>query len=144
MFDQQIGTDGNMAKTSAALALAADTENDAVDMTVLLSFEDGETDLVVELIDLYLQDAPVRIEAIKEAVAKSDGAALKRAAHSLKGSSGTLGVRQLAAVCDVLERLANDSLTPEAAAMLHRLETEFARVQEAMLSERQRSTRTNH
>lgn len=138
MFDQQITTSGNMAKSSAPSAPGIDAETVAVDMAVLLSFEelqeDNEPDLLVELMELYLQDAPVKIDAIREAVARADKEALKRAAHSLKGSSGTLGVRQLASVCEELECLAN-AASSDATALTHRLEEEFVRVQEVLLSE---------
>lgn len=136
MFDQQITIEGHFAK---AYSSRPDEEISAVDMAALLSFEelqeDGEPDLVVELIGLYLQDAPVKIEAIQEAAAKVDGASLKRAAHSLKGSSGTLGVRQVATVCEALERLAADALTFDATALAQRLQKEFIRAQAVLVSE---------
>jgi HPt (histidine-containing phosphotransfer) domain-containing protein len=139
MFNQQIVTDGNMADAPTPLALGADAMLDAVDMAVLLSFEefqsDDETDLVVELIELYLQDTPVKIEAIQQAVGTAQRETLKRAAHSLKGSSGTLGVRQLASICEELEALADDALTPDAKRIVHQLEQEFVRVQAALLSQ---------
>jgi HPt (histidine-containing phosphotransfer) domain-containing protein len=139
MFEQQISTDGYLTKASETSAWGADVESESVDMTVLLSFEelqrDSEGDLLVELIALYLQDAPERIDAIRTAVAKADRDSLRRAAHSLKGSSGTLGVRQLATICEELECLANDKLTPSMTAALHRLEAEFVRVQAALISE---------
>jgi two-component system sensor histidine kinase/response regulator len=139
MFDQQITIEGNMADTSARFAPGASFDVDVVDIAVLLSFEelqeDGGADLVVELIALYLQDAPVKIDAIRQAVMTADGESVKRAAHSLKGSSGTLGIRQLASVCGELECLADAGLTPRANGMLHRLENEFVRVQEALTSE---------
>jgi hypothetical protein len=48
----------------------------AVDLAVLTSYEKiqlaGEPDLIVELIDLYREDAPRRIAARRESVAKKD------------------------------------------------------------------------
>lgn len=139
MSQQPSVSDQNVAKVFAPSARTADAEIEAVDMAVLLSFEelqqDDETDLVGELIDLYLQDAPVKIDAIQQAVAKADAKSLKHAAHSLKGSSGTLGVRQLALVCEELECLADAGLSPAANAMLDQLKAEFVRVQEVLMSE---------
>src|SRR5713226_9563640 len=74
----------------------------AIDPAVLASldeaWDEGEADLVVELIDLYLGDAPQWGEAMRTAAAENDATALKRAAHTLKGSSGSLGIRQVAEV----------------------------------------------
>jgi HPt (histidine-containing phosphotransfer) domain-containing protein len=139
MFDQQIKTGSNLTEISAQFAPAANVAGDVVDITVLLSFEelqeDGGADLVVELVELYLQDAPVKINAIRQAVAQADRDSLTRAAHSLKGSSGTLGVRQLASVCEELEFLADDALTSDATALVDRLQEEFVRVREVLTSE---------
>lgn len=139
MLEQQITTDGNLTTSSETSAWGADVESQSVDMTVLLSFEelqrDNETDLLVKLIALYLQDAPERIDAIRKAVAKADQDSLRRAAHSLKGSSGTLGVRQLATICEELEFLADDEMTASITEALQRLEAEFVRVQDALISE---------
>jgi HPt (histidine-containing phosphotransfer) domain-containing protein len=139
MFDQEIKTGSKMTETSAPFAPAANVAGEVVDLAVLVSFEelqeDGGADLVVELVELYLQDAPVKINAIRQAVAQDDRDSLTRAAHSLKGSSGTLGVRQLASVCEELEYLPGDPLTSDATALVDRLQGEFVRVQEVLTSE---------
>ena len=86
----------------------------AIDPVVLASldeaWDEGEADLVVELIDLYLGDAPQWVEAIRTAAAENDATVLKRAAHTLKGSSGSLGIRQVAEVCGMLELIAANRL----------------------------------
>jgi len=139
MFDEQITTNVNMAKVSGPSEQVTETETDAVDMAVLLSFEelqeDNEASLVAELIELYLHDASVKIDAIRQAVAQTESASLKSAAHSLKGSSGTLGVHQLALICEELEFLDDAGSTPAAKGLLQRLEVEFVRVQEVLNSE---------
>jgi HPt (histidine-containing phosphotransfer) domain-containing protein len=139
MFDHQISTNGNMARVSLASAQVTEAQPDAVDMSVLLSFEelqeDNEASLVVELIELYLIDASVKIDAIRQAVAQSEKASLKSVAHSLKGSSGTLGVAPLALICEELECVAEGALTPAANGLLLRLEEEFVRVREVLTSE---------
>jgi HPt (histidine-containing phosphotransfer) domain-containing protein len=139
ILDQQVVIDGGMAQAGTLSTRGAGPDGDAVDMAVLAAFselqEDGEPDLIVELIDLFLQEAPLRLEAIQRAVAERDGLSLKRAAHSLKGSSGTLGVRPLAALCEKLERLADETFPPDASVWVRRLEEEFVRAQKALTSE---------
>jgi HPt (histidine-containing phosphotransfer) domain-containing protein len=123
-------------------ASVADAARDAVDMSVLISFEDaqieGEPDLIVELIDLYLEDTPHRVAAMQKALATADALSLKRAAHSLKGSSANLGARRVAALCDELEHLSGNDMFQKVRALLSGLEQEFAYVQQAFAAERQR------
>jgi HPt (histidine-containing phosphotransfer) domain-containing protein len=79
----------------------------AVDLTVLASYEkvqlDGEPDLIVELIDLYRDDAPRRVAVMQESLAKKNLPSVKREAHSLRGSSGNLGALHMALICAEIE-----------------------------------------
>ncbi len=114
----------------------------AVDMVVLTSFEeaqlDGVPNLIVELIDLYLEDAPHRLAAIEEALTRKDQPALKRAAHCLRGSSANLGALQVALICEELGRIECKDWFPGVQALLGCLEEEFVRVRQVLLAERQR------
>lgn len=116
--------------------------SEAVDMAMLASFEEAqiedEPDLVVELIDLYLKDASAKVDALREALAKSDKALLRRLAHCLRGSSGNLGARRMAALCEELERINCDDLRRKAGELLTLLEQEFGRVGVIFAAERQR------
>ena len=111
-----------------------------VDIAVLNSLadaqEDGEPDLVVELIDLYLADTSRRVGAMRAALATTDGLLLARAAHTLKGGSSTLGALQVAESCEELERLAGDLAFGEIALVLERLECELTTVRHTFLTER--------
>lgn len=120
----------------------ADPLCEIVDMTMLLSFEEvqveGEPDLIVELIDIYLEEALHQMSAIQQAIANTDAPALKRATHSLKGSSANLGAYHMAAFCEDLEQIAGNNLFHSAGALLIRLRQEFEQVRQALLAERQR------
>jgi HPt (histidine-containing phosphotransfer) domain-containing protein len=60
---------------------------------------EGDPDFLTELIDAYLSDAPVRIQAMQSALGQQDLSAFAKAAHALKGSSGNLGAETLARLC---------------------------------------------
>ena len=115
---------------------------ESVDMVVLTSFEesqlDGEPDLVLELIDLYLTETARLLVAMREALTNKDELSIKRAAHSLRGSSGSLGILQIANICDKLERTESKDMFPIASDLLEYIEQEFARVSQILLAERQR------
>ena len=115
---------------------------DAVDMELLNAFEelqsDDGSDLIVELIDLYLEDAPQRILAIREAAVATEWVLLKRATHNLKGSSANLGIRHVAETCKKLEGIECEHSPKGVGDLLQQMDHEFARASEALLSERQR------
>jgi HPt (histidine-containing phosphotransfer) domain-containing protein len=112
----------------------------AIDPAVIASldeaWEEGEADLVVELIDLYLGDAPQWVEAMRAAAA-GDATVLKRAAHTLKGSSGSLGISQVAETCRMLELNCSESAA-RVEELLQQLNREFATARAALAAERLR------
>jgi HPt (histidine-containing phosphotransfer) domain-containing protein len=113
----------------------------AIDPAVIASldeaWEEGEADLVVELIDLYLGDAPQWVEAMRTAAAGDDATVLKGAAHTLKGSSGSLGIRQVAETCKMLELNCSGSAA-RVEELLQQLDREFATARRALAAERMR------
>ena len=122
----------------------ADRTARAIDLSVLISLEeaqvDGEPDLIVELIDLYLDEAPRRMAAMATLLAQRDWLSLSRAAHSLKGCSAVLGAGRTPQLCDAVEQFAVDDAHPVNLEVLHKLHEEFALVRKAFLHEKQRRT----
>lgn len=119
-----------------------DAPVEVVDISMLLSLEaaqvEGEPDIIVELIDLYLEETPRRVAAVRRALEQGEVSALRGAAHCLRGSSASLGARRLAALCDELEGLSGDDLAREGSALLTRLLHEFGCVQRVFADERSR------
>ena len=106
--------------------------DEAVDARALAALHDlhgeGRPDLLAELLAVYLRDTPPRLAALHEAVARADAEALRRAAHSLKGSSSHIGAVQMARLCTDLEdqaRIADLTGAPET---LRRLDEAFESV----------------
>ena len=133
----------NEPRETSALAPAVRIPSDALDMQALNAFEelqsDDGSDLIIELIDLYLQDAPKQILAIGKASASAGWVELKRAAHNLKGSSSALGVRHVAEICEKLEAGSCVSDPSEGVeALIQLLEYKFAKARQALAAERQR------
>jgi HPt (histidine-containing phosphotransfer) domain-containing protein len=123
-------------------ASAFDATEEAVELDVLRSLAgaqvEGEPDLVIELIDLYAEDSPRRLDTIRGALAAGDLEALRRAAHCLKGSSASLGARLVKMLCEKLERSSGSEWRQAGEILLARLERELARAVLAFAYERGR------
>jgi HPt (histidine-containing phosphotransfer) domain-containing protein len=96
----------------------------------------GEADPVAELIDLFLQDMPKHTKKMAEALGKEDAAALKGAAHSLKGSAKNMGVTRLAQLCAELETLAREGNLAEAPKLIEAITAEFEIARQALEAEK--------
>ena len=66
----------------------------------MLEMAGGDRSFVVELIDDYLEDSAALLAIVREA----SGDELRRAAHSLKSTSASLGAGRLAALCAQIEQ----------------------------------------
>ncbi|HEV2350210.1 MAG TPA: response regulator [Terriglobia bacterium] len=77
-------------------------ESDLIDKEGLLAHLEGDSELLCDLTGLFLQECPQLMARIQAAVAQSDGNALERAAHQLKGA---IGIFKNEAVGDAAERL---------------------------------------
>jgi len=95
----------------------------------------GKPDPLAELIDLFLQEAPGRLEAMRQAITKNDITAMAciiSAATALKGSAGNLGARNLAALCDEIEQAAKAGFLADAVPVLDKATAEFTRVRDTL------------
>jgi HPt (histidine-containing phosphotransfer) domain-containing protein len=76
-----------------------------------LGKESGD-DLLKSLLDIYIDQAPIALAAIKEAMQKGDLDTLRKEAHSLKSSSAALGVVKILEACSGLEKEITISTAP--------------------------------
>ena len=130
---------GQLSPSVDATAEAVPSVNQerAIDPRVFDAFRDGgagggANDFVSELIDQYLADSATRMAALKDAVARRDAAGLTSVAHSLNGSSSAVGANKMAAMCEVLEKLARNASLEGTPVLVIALENEFTRVRQAL------------
>ena len=95
----------------------------------------GAPDLVGEVIQLYLTDAPRLKEAMEAAGLRGDGDGLRKAAHTLKSSSANIGALGLADLCRELERIGRQGKLENIEQVLSELEKEYHRVLTALQKE---------
>ena len=117
-------------------------EGDVIDPIVLENLrglnEPGGPDVFVEILDLYLRDAPPRVEAVRRFAEDGDPDGVARAAHALKGSSQNVGARRLAAAAAALEERGRDRDLGDFESLVRRLEAEFAIARSVLEAEKKR------
>ena len=86
------------------------------------------------LIDTFTRDSILRIEAIREAVSASDAEAIRRAAHSFKGSAGNMAAPLLTDLCGSLEELGHSGETAGSEQLQQNIIEEYAFVKSALES----------
>jgi two-component system, sensor histidine kinase and response regulator len=88
----------------------------------------GDADLITDVIGVFLEDLPVRLAAIKEAIGRRDGPALRAAAHALKGAAGNLSAVGLFEAARALERVGAESRMDAAEGAWRQLSVEATNV----------------
>jgi len=96
------------------------------DWAMFKSMVDSAT--LVELLDAYLDDSPQLIEQMRAGLVAGDIDLVRRAAHSLKSNSASLGANRLANVTRELEMIAKSGTLDGAAPKLAAVEAEYAQL----------------
>ena len=98
----------------------------------LVASTGGDAEFVSELMDTYFADAPQLVAQMRSSLAAGDTETFRRAAHTLKSSSATLGALTLSAVAKELEMMGKAGSLEGAAAKIAQAETEYARAKAAL------------
>lgn len=77
------------------------------------------------LVETFTSDSTQRIAAIIEAISVGDADAIRRAAHSFKGSAGNMAATRLAELCRQLEELGHSSSVQGCLALQERIIEEY-------------------
>lgn len=101
----------------------------------LLSFsDDGDAELLLDLIGMFLDDGPTKVQSITEGLNNGDFEQMERAAHSLKGSSGNLGAKQLQDVCEQMQVASRQHQLEAARQLTGEIAAAFASADQALRS----------
>lgn len=99
-----------------------------VDLAVALRWLGGDQQLLRELVGIFVDDGPRRLEALRAAMTAADAQQLEQIAHSLKGSAAILGAVRLQASALALEESAHDGFADRGAHLVPELVHEVERV----------------
>jgi len=123
----------------AAQRRASRPQTPALDQRILGGLrelqEEGESDIVCELGELFMSNAPGRLELMCSALHIGDATALFRAAHDMKSSSANIGALRLSEICRQVEMMGRSGDLDGADERLILIDMEIARVRSALLEE---------
>jgi len=94
-----------------------------------------QADPLVELIDMFLREAPAQLDVMEKSVASTEVEAVSRAlgaATVLKGAAGNLGARNLAALADEIVQAIHSGYLSESRPLVQKAQGEFERVRDAL------------
>lgn len=83
---------------------------DVIDLVEVLERVQNDRELLIELFDIFSEDYPAKVVAIKEAVAKKDFIQIRDVAHSMKGASGNISAKKVNASFLKIEQMAKNNI----------------------------------
>jgi CheY-like chemotaxis protein len=95
----------------------------------------GGPEMLAELAEMFLRDAPEGIARLREALRRNDAPEVERLAHTLKGSSGNMGAARMAEICSGLQASGAGGDLRATSRMLEDLSAEFERAAGALEAE---------
>lgn len=104
---------------------------EAIEALRALSPDDGDV-FLKEIITIFLEDTPIRINDMKGALEQGQAELFVRSAHSIKGSAGNLGAAELRAIAERIEHHGRREGLAGTAPMIAELEAAFSRTGEAL------------
>jgi CheY-like chemotaxis protein/HPt (histidine-containing phosphotransfer) domain-containing protein len=112
-------------------------KQEILDKNAILAAFEGDNELIREVLDLFLEDCPRQMSAIREAVESSDAPKIFRTAHSLKGSLSNFVAAGAFQSAQHLESLGREGDVTKAGVAFHVLEEQVALLYAAMADLRQ-------
>ncbi len=88
----------------------------------------GDEELLAELLELFVDSSFDNLSKLKEAIKVKDTAGVIAEAHSLKGSSASLGIESVRQLVLAMELDARDGSTMVAAASISELEAQLEEI----------------
>jgi CheY-like chemotaxis protein len=128
-------------QSTVATSAASTPTEPAVDCEVLARLQadlgGGDPGIVIELIDLFLLDTPLLLTQMRQALSSGDVLTARRAAHTLKSSSASLGLGPLASHCHEFEMLAQSGQLTDGISMLERIGNIYAQAARELEEQRE-------
>jgi CheY-like chemotaxis protein/HPt (histidine-containing phosphotransfer) domain-containing protein len=125
----------SVAEVEGSSVTPEDTEDPLDRAAIDNLLELGGSELLSELAETFSGDTGSALPALRAAATAGDARSVERIAHSLKGSSGSIGAQRMSATCAELQDAGALGDIPSVPGLLDRLEGEFGRVRAALEAE---------
>lgn len=109
----------------------------ALNRSELIQLLDGNPELILTIVDSFLDDCSDYMESIRYAVEEEDRKVLEREAHGLKGAAGSLRANPTTEAAQELEEMGHTDNFSGAESALETLEHEVDRLKEELRSLRE-------
>ena len=97
-----------------------------VDLKEVLERVQNDKELLLELLDIFIEDYPLKIEAIRQGIQEKNFEKLRDASHSMKGASGNIAAKRINTLFVQIEQLVKMNSTDGIEDLLKSLEQAFS------------------
>jgi HPt (histidine-containing phosphotransfer) domain-containing protein len=98
----------------------------------LMAQFDGDRDLFAEVAEIFLEDCPRQMEAIRAALDAGDASGVELAAHTLKGSTSSFAAVPASRAAEALERIGRTGALDGARHAFLSLDAEIRKLEEQL------------
>jgi len=104
----------------------------SLDFGQMLKRLGGDEELLHEVIEIFVDQAPKHVDTLRRALSQGDAALVEKTAHSMKGELGYLGIAEVSQKARDLEELGRKEQLHQASQLFTSFETEISAIVAAM------------
>lgn len=104
----------------------------AVDIESALDAVGGHDEILVDMIKIFIDDYPARVESLKKSIDKADGNEIRSCAHGIRGNLMQVMAYRASELAEQIEMMGMVSKISEAGELMNDFEDETERVVEAL------------
>lgn len=105
---------------------------DDFDPTILMERLEEDQGLFIKIMNIFFDDVPKQIGALREALDRGDVETVRHQAHTLKGSAGHVGATAMQALVLEMEKAGQEGDLERTANLFPQLEQEFEKIKHSM------------
>jgi len=131
-------TSANISRPTEVANSSADSSQPTLDTTALdnlLEMIGGESALLAELINSFIEETAKLLVIMQEAITNNNAREVRRGAHTIKSSARDFGAIRLATLCQELEQLSKTGMLAEADSYINQIEAEYAQVKAGLTTQ---------
>ena len=100
-------------------------EKTVFDRSGILDRLEGDAELMDEIVEIFLADVPINIQALKQALDKGSAEEIMHLSHAIKGSAANAGAVAISSLAEKAETLARNSSLEGIATLVEDLQIQF-------------------